>query len=417
VSAVPPATPPSLTTESARALAELRSPHTIRTRCARVLAAGLRDELAHFTIDLSKLGEVARRTARVTRERYPDMIIPAHSRFAHFDVGGVSRLAGLMGELSTRDPLERARVLVDVVVTSVLLDAGAGAAWRYHEHATGMDIGRSEGLAVASLAWVRDGGLSSRGRAYEVDAGGLAAVDEDRLASAFQVSRDNPLVGVEGRVHLMRALGRALAARPDVFSREARIGQLVDFLYARSVAKALPAAAILEALLDSLASIWPGRLTLEGVALGDVWRHPQAGGDGASAGFVPLHKLSQWLSYSLLHPLSVAGLTVHHLDALTGLAEYRNGGLFVDLGVLATRDPAARTAVHEVSSELIVEWRALTVALLDRVAPLVNAELGVALSLPSVLEGGTWAAGREVARELRADAGPPLHIRSDGTVF
>jgi hypothetical protein len=73
--------------------------------------------------------------------------------------------------------------------------------------------------------------------------------------------------------------------------------------------------------------------------------------------------------------------------------------------------------VHEVSSEFIVEWRALTVALLDRVAPLVNAELGVALSLPSVLEGGTWAAGRELARELRADAGPPLHIRSDGTVF
>ncbi|MEY4511986.1 MAG: hypothetical protein RLZZ450_4108, partial [Pseudomonadota bacterium] len=308
-------------------------------------------------------------------------------------------------------------VLVDVVVTSVLLDAGAGAAWRYHEATTGMDIGRSEGLAVASLAWVREGGLSSRGAAYEVDAGGLLAVDEDRLSRAFQVSHDNPLVGVEGRVHLMRELGRALAARPDVFSADARIGQLVDYLAARAHGGVLPAATILETLLDSLASIWPGRLTLEGVALGDVWRHPAAGGEGASAGFVPLHKLSQWLSYSLLHPLRVAGLEVQQLDALTGLAEYRNGGLFVDLGVLVTRYPDARTAVHEVSSELIVEWRALTVALLDRVAPLVNAELGAQLSLPSVLEGGTWAAGRELARELRADAGPPLHIRSDGTVF
>lgn len=415
MSAAPSAT--ALTTESARALAELRSPHTIRTRCARVLAAGLRDELAHFRIDLSQLAEVARRTARVTRERYPTLDIPAHSRFAHFDVGGVPRLAGLMRELAAQPVLEQARVLVDVAVTSVLLDAGAGAAWRYHEDATGLSIGRSEGLAVASLAWVRDGGLSSRGRAYEVDAGGLLAVDEASLARAFQVTDQNPLVGVEGRVHLMRELGRALAARPDVFSRDARIGQLVDFLAARADAGALPAAAILETLLDSLASIWPGRLTLDGVPLGDVWRHPFAGGEGLSAGFLPLHKLSQWLSYSLLHPLRVAGLTVHHLDALTGLAEYRNGGLFVDLGVLVTRDPAARTAVHEVSSEFIVEWRALTVALLDRVAPLVNAELGAQLSLPSVLEGGTWAAGRELARELRADAGPPLHIRSDGTVF
>jgi hypothetical protein len=267
------------------------------------------------------------------------------------------------------------------------------------------------------LAWVKDGGLSSRGRAYEVDAGGLCAVTEDSLTRAFQVADDNPLVGVQGRVHLMRALGRALAARPDVFSREARIGQLVDFLSARAVSGVLPAAAILETLLDSLASIWPGRLTLDGVPLGDVWRHPKAGGEGATEGFLPLHKLSQWLSYSLLHPLRIAGLTVRELDALTGLAEYRNGGLFVDLGVLSTRDPAARSATHEVSSELIVEWRALTVALLDRVAPLVCAELGAELSLPSVLEGGTWATGRELARELRADAGPPLHIRSDGTVF
>ena len=404
-------------TAHASALAELRSPLTIRARCERVLEAGLAGQLAHFTVDLSKLHEVARRTARVTRERYPNLDIPAHSRFAHFDVGGVSRLAGLMRELARHDPLEQARVLVDVVVTSVLLDAGAGAPWHYHEAATGQAIGRSEGLAVASLAWVKDGGLSSRGRAYEVDAGGLCAVTEDSLARAFQVSPANPLVGVAGRVHLMRELGRALAARPDVFSREARIGQLVDFLSARAQSGELPAALILETLLDSLASIWPGRLTLGGVPLGDVWQHPQAGGEGSTAGFLPLHKLSQWLSYSLLHPLRIAGLTVRDLDALTGLAEYRNGGLFVDLGVLTTRDPAARTATHEVSSELIVEWRALTVALLDRVAPLVCAELGKALSLPSVLEGGTWAAGRELARELRADAGPPLHIRSDGTVF
>jgi hypothetical protein len=62
----------------------------------------------------------------------------------------------------------------------------------------------------------------------------------------------------------------------------------------------------------------------------------------------------------------------------------------------------------------------LTVALLDRIAPLVRERLGVdAASFPlaRVLEGGTWAAGRLIAREKRADGGPPFKISSDGTVF
>jgi hypothetical protein len=403
--------------QPASAVRHLRSPATIRTRCGRVLAAGLRGELRHFAIDLTRLPAAAKLTAEVTRERYPSLQIPPHSRFPHFDAGGVPRLAGLMRELAVVDAREKARKLVDVVVTSVLLDAGAGAGWRYREPSTRLSIGRSEGLAVASLAWAKAGGLSSRARPYEVDAEGLGAVDADKLRAAFQVSTDNPLVGVEGRVHLMRALGAALAARPDVFGPEARLGQLVDYLAAQAKDRALPAETILHTLLDSLASIWPGRLTLHGEALGDVWTHPKAGGEGETAQLLPLHKLSQWLTYSLIHPLEVAGLTVRDLDALTGLAEYRNGGLFIDLSVLTLKDPAALTAVHEVSSELVVEWRALTVALLDRLAPLVCRELGATLSLPAVLEGGSWAAGRKVAQQLRADGGPPLRIQSDGTVF
>jgi hypothetical protein len=68
----------------------------------------------------------------------------------------------------------------------------------------------------------------------------------------------------------------------------------------------------------------------------------------------------------------------------------------------------------------VVGWRALTVALLDRIAPLVRERLDVAADefpLARVLEGGTWAAGRVLAAERRADGGPPLKIVSDGTVF
>ena len=68
-----------------------------------------------------------------------------------------------------------------------------------------------------------------------------------------------------------------------------------------------------------------------------------------------------------------------------------------------------------------MEWRALTVALLDKLAIVVHNKLNRSakeLPLASILEGGTWAAGRRIAAELRPlCASPPLKIMSDGSVF
>src|SRR5205807_8661733 len=142
-------------------------------------------------------------------------------------------------------------------------------------------------------------------------------------------------------------------------------------------------------------------LSLGGLPLGDCWPHPVAG-----HGLVPLHKLSQWMSYSLIEPLQWAGIEVIDIDGLTGLAEYRNGGLFVDTGVLRLREPDDERIAHPVDSAVVVGWRALTVALLDELAPMVRDRLGVsaeAFPLARVLEGGTWAAGRRIAKQLRAD--------------
>ncbi|MBS0331883.1 MAG: DUF1688 family protein, partial [Proteobacteria bacterium] len=152
----------------------------------------------------------------------------------------------------------------------------------------------------------------------------------------------------------------------------------------------------------------------------DCWRHPAIRRDDRSDGYMPIHKLSQWLAYSLIEPLQRAGVEVVDVDGLTGLAEYRNGGLFVDTGVLRLADPAAAGREHHVDGPLVVGWRALTVALLDRIAPLVRDRLGVGeadFPLARVLEGGTWAAGRRVARQLRSGGGPPIAVISDGTVF
>ena len=182
----------------------------------------------------------------------------------------------------------------------------------------------------------------------------------------------------------------------------------------------MPASAILEVVLHHLGRIWPSRLELGCVALGDCWRHPALATDDATTGLVPLHKLSQWLAYSLIEPLQAAGIEVTDIDGLTGLAEYRNGGLFVDTGVLQLRDGKDVEAEHDVASTLVVEWRALTVALLDRLAEMVRSRLGkdaASFPLAKVLQGGTWAAGREIARARRPDGSPPIKVVSDGTVF
>ena len=135
---------------------------------------------------------------------------------------------------------------------------------------------------------------------------------------------------------------------------------------------------------------------------------------------MPFHKLTQWLTYSLLEPLEDAGLTVTGLDALTGLPEYRNGGLLYDFELMVPRDPAFAAATHTVGEPVIVEWRALTVTGLDLVADAVRQALGLsaaAFPLARVLEGGTWAAGRRIAAQRRPGGPPPFAIQSDGTVF
>ena len=167
------------------------------------------------------------------------------------------------------------------------------------------------------------------------------------------------------------------------------------------------------------APIWPSANRIDDRPLGDCWRHSDVGGDGVTTGWMPFHKLSQWLTYSLIEPFQWAEVAVTGLDELTGLPEYRNGGLLLDTGVLQLRDASLAEQQWRVGDEMIVEWRALTVALLDELAPLVRTELGVddaALPLACILEGGTWAAGRVLAQELRGGL-PPLELDSDGTVF
>ena len=108
------------------------------------------------------------------------------------------------------------------------------------------------------------------------------------------------------------------------------------------------------------------------------------------------------------------------MDKLTGLPEYRNGGLLIDTELLQIKNKNLLLQPQDPGSEAIVEWRALTVALLDELAELIRKQLhkdATSLPLAKILQGGTWEAGRRIAKKTRAQGTPPIQIISDGTVF
>lgn len=426
--------------EDAISARTLLSAAAVRTSAERMLALAEGNSLAEWRLDMDRLPATADFVAKVVRERYPRLDPPVHARWRHFVFGGCDLWQDIVAKAKWANPAAAARAAFDLVLTSVLLDAGAGPDWSYVDAATGIRAARSEGLALASLRWFERGGLSDDpGDPLRVDAAALRRIDAGSIRMAFQVTESNPLLGTEGRAGLLNRLGTAVQAQPEFFAiaDSSRPGGLFDALAGRAAGGALqlPAADILAMLLETLGTIWQNRPTLGSVPLGDCWPHPAFGtGVGAEAGgwigsggagrggaadrFVPLHKLSQWLTYSLIEPLAGAEIVVCRIEELTGLAEYRNGGLFVDGAVLVPRDAAARR--YAVSDPFVVGWRAMTVALLDRIAPMVGSRLGMTTAefpLANVLEGGTWAAGRLLARDKRPDGGPPFQITSDGTVF
>lgn len=205
----------------------------------------------------------------------------------------------------------------------------------------------------------------------------------------------------------------------------------------------VPLPVLWNVLMSGLASIWPrSRTAINGVSLGDAWPcssmpqpphsssptttfspfPPSTNGRGGAAAaawesILPFHKLTQWLTYSLMQPMQSL-LKIHFAGAdelLTGLPEYRNGGLFVDLGVLTLREadaerglqhysdycrrtgtrPVEVAPMFEPGDDVVVEWRGVTVGFLDRLCVEVNRALrvelaGGELTLAQLLEAGSW---------------------------
>ncbi|MGL4243578.1 MAG: DUF1688 family protein, partial [Beijerinckiaceae bacterium] len=300
----------------------LLSPQAVRERTRDIYKAGLRGDLQHFSLYPGRLPDTADFVIDTIRGNYPSLDIPFHARWRHFRAGDRDLWAELDAAARWSGPLARGRAAYDLAIVSVLLDAGAGASWRYQDEPTGIEFARSEGLGVASLRMFEAGAFSADpDHPLRVDAGRLAELTADDIAAGFQVTADNPLLGLEGRAALLRRLGEAIGRNPGVFGGKdtPRPGGLFDYLCAHGSGGHLPAASILQALLVHLGPIWPSRVVLGDLPLGDCWRHDAVRRGDATDGLVPFHKLSQWMAYSLIEPLQWAGIEVRDIDGLTGL--------------------------------------------------------------------------------------------------
>ncbi|KAH9933302.1 uncharacterized protein B0H18DRAFT_1082985 [Fomitopsis serialis] len=417
--------------------AYLRTLPAIRERCGRVHALAQEGKLEYFTYHPEKEADVAAFCVDIIKRDFGTNFasIPPHGRWRHLDAGR-SRVEPLINKWKASpnppDDKEITKRLLDLFLVSVLLDAGAGNSWTYHEPESGLKFSRSEGLGVASINMFEEGFFSSDSQnPHKVDAEGLSRITSDRTASAMQVSSSNPMVGLEGRSSLLLNLADALRASPTFFGSSSRPGDILDFFESESK----PEGPTRKVHIFSLprADLAQDADLAGGVSLGDVWPVMHSSRrNGGSRRARPFHKLTGWITYSLVEPIQkILGWQIEGIEYMTGLPEYRNGGLLVDLGVLQLKPdalpssfyPDANSSIPKLppSHPAIVEWRAMTIIELDRIADAIRQNLGLSpaeLTLAQVLESATWKGGREIAKQKRpATGGPPIDIESDGTVF
>ncbi|XP_049848236.1 uncharacterized protein LOC126313327 [Schistocerca gregaria] len=395
--------------------------NNVRAASKKVYELAKQNKTKYFSLHLEKLEWTIDFVTEVIRTNYPSGNIPHHSRWRHFEQ--VTSIEDLKKNWKCSDK-EKVRRLVDLAVISVLLDAGTGTKWKYLDK-DNRTLTRSEGLAKATLDMFEAGMFSSDPASpHRVNTLGILKLTFSDFKHALQHSITNPLASIDARYKVLQKFAESLALNPHVFGYEViRPGNLVDWALRETrhdhSSQPLSMYTLFGTLVRTFSSVWPTNTPK--IKQGDVWQYQLLKVPGVpGSDLVPFHKITQWVCYSLYEPLTSLGISISDLDALTALAEYRNGGLFFDSGVLSLKNPSDSDYEYDVGAELVIEWRSLTIALVDLIAPHIRKNLNMSeseLPMSKILQGGTWDAGRKLAQRIRPDGSPPISIRLNGITF
>ena len=265
----------------------------------------------HFTLDESRLAAVAGYVADVTRDAYPDLKIPYHSRWRHFSAGGVDR----WGELAARrdaDALERARIAVDLATVSVLLDAGAGERLALPRPRDRPCLRTFGGACGCQPRHVRRGPLLLRRGPSLARRSCRACAHRCRGAGA-PLSGRQPIIrwsDWSGAAHCCAASAPRWPSGRICTDMRRRGRATWSTICSRIADRRRISASSRACAHCSRAcrrSGRPGSRSMDLPSAMPAGIPPCARGD-ATDRIVPFHKLSQWLTYSLLEPLEAAGL-------------------------------------------------------------------------------------------------------------
>ncbi len=369
----------------------LRTTQAVRERCGQLLARAREGHAGHFAIDAQAL-EAATRSACARIRHQPSFPYPPlFGLWRGLQAGGIHRIAGLEDLMTPLSPAQRTHARIDLTVTAALVGGAPGDAWSYTEASTGQVLHGADGLGVATLHAFAAGLFSSDPECpWQADARGLRALLTDHLALALQVSETNPLPDLQARTIRLRRFGEWLSGQPEVYGDPGRPAGLFDIIispYGHGVPHTADVHVhdILSQLLVTLSGLSPASPRIGSVPLGDCGRHPAVQGPGASGGWVPLHAALQGLAASLVAPFAWGGVQVRGLASLTAAADAALGELLLDRQVLRLRDPQAARVEGKPGDPLTVEWRALTVALLDVMTDRARDLLGLeADALPAI---------------------------------
>ncbi|KAI9311645.1 hypothetical protein BX666DRAFT_2021221 [Dichotomocladium elegans] len=440
----------------------LLSLRAVRERCFRVQEAGVRNRLKHFDVDTSKLQNVVQFVVALIKRDYDNPHdMPVHGVWRHFDAGR-PRIQHLLNSWASLgfDATEQTRRVLDLFVVACLLDTDGDHVWTFREKATGRQYKRSEAGAVAVLELFTSGAFSSDvNQPHRVDSEGLKNLSLETLQKGFQLNEcATAFFRLEDRLEVLRNLGRVLEKHADYFQKTGpvpRPGNLMDYLNEHpSTIKTKKGALIL------LETLWPVVMSM-----GELFVAERANGKGGIPGlgdvyacgalqttsttnlqstdiYVPFHRLSQWLVYSLIEPMErLLGVTIEGTELLTPLPDFRNGGLLMDTDFIKLKPAEEERGIEnyhrnsllpgqpkievaplfEMDDPVVVEWRALTTAYLDIVAERVRDALRLnrnKLSLTRLMDGATWSAGCELATISRPNTQePPIVIKASPFVM